>query len=150
MQITALNRTCKHPSKDRWTDPETGEIICRHENCERSDSNSTPPMRHVEEVRSAGQDGTIVMDNNRGTPPGPERTKQVMSALNQDPRTYNGLRFQEAKVRLLNEWSMSGDPTDRLVSVILKHTIKCIEAKRGINISPSRIDAICPSLQGRS
>ena len=38
---------------------------------------------------------------------------------------------------------MSGDPTDRLVSVILKHTIKCIEAKRGINISPSRIDAIC-------
>lgn len=89
------------------------------------------------EMFGRAPDEAVVMDNNLGTAPGPERTKQVMSALNQDPRTYNGLRFEEAKIRLLSEWSMSGDPTDRTVSVILKCLIKRVEAKRGIKITPS-------------
>ncbi len=131
--------TCKHPRNQTLSD-EQGRF-CTKCGLQLSTTASST-FETAERFVGRAPDEAVVMENNVGTVPGPERAKQVMSALNQDPRTYNGLRFEEAKVRLLNEWMMSGDPTDRLVSVILKHTIKGIEAKRCINIPPGSIDAI--------
>lgn len=90
-----------------------------------------------------GPDEAVVMDNNLGSAAGPERTKQVMSALNQDKKTGpQGLDFHVAKLDVLTLWSMSSNRTDRIVSEILKETIKKIENKRNFRINPARIDAI--------
>lgn len=88
-------------------------------------------------------DEAVVMGNNLGASPGPERTKQVLSALNQDKKTGpKGLDFHVAKLDVLTLWSMSSNRTDRAVSEILKETIKKIESKRNFRISPARVDAI--------
>jgi hypothetical protein len=90
-----------------------------------------------------GPDEAIVMDNNLGTSPGPQRTKQVMSALNQNKTTQpTGLEFHLAKLDLLRLWAMSSNPTDRAVSQILKTTVKAVERKRGIRLHPARVDAL--------
>ena len=126
---------CKHPNTER----RDGELCCT--SCGMVLSRNAAVLVTAE-MFGRGPDEAVVMDNNLGTSPGPERKRQIMSALNQNPREYNVLRFEQAKVNLLNAWSMSGDPTDRTVSVLLKRTIKTIEAKRGIKIPPSRVDAI--------
>jgi hypothetical protein len=90
-----------------------------------------------------GPDEAIIFDSNVGTAPGPERNRQVMTALNQDRRGHKeGLEFHVAKLDLLVLWGMSSDPTDRVVSEILTKTIKQVEKDRGVKISPARVDAI--------
>jgi len=85
----------------------------------------------------------VIMDDNKGTSPGPERAREVMSALNQDKKTGpKGLDFHVAKLDVLTLWSMSSNRTDRAVSEILKATIKKIESKRNFKINPARVDAI--------
>ena len=95
------------------------------------------------EYDGRGPDVAVVMDNNVGCSPGPQRTGQVMSALNQDKTTpLTGLDFHLAKLDLLTLWAMSSNPTDRTVSQILKTTVQAVERKRGVKLYPARVDAL--------
>lgn len=106
----------------------------------------------------------LVMDNNNGTAPGPERRRQIYSALNaarskqQKKRKLNGetseaaegdgkqgLEFHMGSLDLLTLWNMSGDPTDHKVSELLTLTIRQVEKKRGIKIRQERVDFIARS-----
>jgi hypothetical protein len=106
-----------------------------------------------------GPDAALVMDNNLGTAPGPERKRQVMTALNRNGvrnRSFvgdgevssdkkQGLEFHLASIDLLTLWKMSGDPTDHAVSEILTATIRFIESKTGRKIKQEKVEAIARS-----
>ena len=136
----SLTTECHHPRERRETDPETKEIYCR--NCGEKLQSSLVQLGGPE-FDGHAPDESIVMDNNLGSPCGPERTKQVLSALNQDKKTApTGVNFHISKLNLLQLWAMSSSPTDRMASEILSITVREIEKKRGFKLDPARVDSI--------
>lgn len=104
------------------------------------------PQEDTENSGSGGSkfyrapNNSVVMDNNMGTAPGPERKKQAMSALNSAGQTAKeGLDFHIATLDLLTVMKMSGDPTDHKVSNIVSQMIKQIEKKRRRVIPKERV-----------
>jgi hypothetical protein len=83
----------------------------------------------------------LVMDNNLGTAPGPERNHQVLSAYGPA-----GLDFHMAKLDLLKLWRLSGDKTEQTVAeIISKEVIPLIESKRRCKLSTERLTVIAQS-----
>ena len=132
----SLTTECRHPRERRETDPETKEIYCR--SCGEKLQSSLVQLGGSEYGRSPNLG--IVMSNNLGTSPGPERKKQVFSALNQSGEKQ-GLEFHLASLDVLTILSM-GSETERKVSRILRDTVRAVEQKRGFKLDPQRIDAI--------
>ena len=87
-------------------------------------------------------DAALVMDNNLGTAPGPERKRQVLSALNQNKRGQDRLNFHLASIDLLTLWKMGGDKQEQQAAVVIGSRIRMVESKRHTKIPRERVDFI--------
>jgi hypothetical protein len=140
------------------------ELVCVNCGTVKHRLVALPREEDVDELSGGGfkfgrpPSAALVMDNNSGTSPGPERRRQVLSALNQGKRKIRGHRngalvpgesgvregldFHLGQLDLLTIWKMSGDPTDHAVSEILTARIRKIEKSSGRKIRQERVEAI--------
>jgi hypothetical protein len=99
-------------------------------------------LEHDGDQYGRAPEHAAVFWNNLGTVPGYEMKREVMSALNQDPRTYHGLKFVAATRELLTLWRSAGPVDQEQTQQIFGDMIKTVESKRCMKIDEPHVAAL--------